>query len=176
MTPGPRISGPSHSDKRCRRTATSPFGRSVLSGALLAWLLTAVAAAEPLPVGQLPVGDRTITVEVAATPAAMARGLMFREYLPDDHGMLFIWARDQVVGMWMKNTLIPLSVAFIDSEYRVRNIAEMEPHSRYVHPSDGPVRYALEMNRGWFERHGVRPGTHLAGLPGLLSQLGVKLD
>jgi len=146
------------------------------TGFLVLWLLAASAAAEALPVAELPIADRTLTVEIAATPETMARGLMFREHLLDDHGMLFIWPGDQVVGMWMKNTLIPLSVAFIDSEYRVRNIADMEPHSRRVHPSDGPVRFALEVNRGWFERHDVRPGARIDGLPALLSQLGAKLD
>jgi len=146
------------------------------TGFLVLWLLAAPAAAEPLPIAELPIADRTLTVEIAATPQAMARGLMFREHLPDDHGMLFIWPGEQVVGMWMQNTLIPLSVAFIDSEYRVRNIADMEPHSRRVHASDGPVRYALEVNRGWFERHGVRPGTRIDGLSALLPQLGTKLD
>jgi uncharacterized protein len=138
------------------------------------WLLAVTAAAETLPVAELPIADRTLTVEIAATPQTMARGLMFREHLPEDHGMLFIWTQDQVVGMWMQNTLIPLSVAFIDRDYRVRNIADMEPHSRHVHASDGPVRYALEVNRGWFERHGVHPGTRIDGLPALLSQLGAK--
>ena len=146
------------------------------TGLVVFWLLAATAAAEPLPLAELPIAERTLTVEIAATPQAMARGLMFREHLPDDHGMLFIWPGDQVVGMWMKNTLIPLSVAFIDREYRVRNIADMEPHSRRVHPSDGPVRYALEVNLGWFERHGVHPGTRIDGLPALLSQVGAKVD
>jgi hypothetical protein len=74
----------------------------------------------------------------------------------------------------MENTLIPLSVAFIDREFRVRNIAHMEPLSRRVHRSDGTVRYALEVNRGWFERHGVGPGTRIDGLPALLSSLGAE--
>jgi uncharacterized protein len=170
---GPELPGP---NLRCRGNGKASFGRYTLAGVLLVWLLSAATAADTLPVQELRVGDQTVMVEVAATPAAMARGLMFREHLPDDHGMLFIWPGDQVVGMWMKNTLIPLSVAFIDREYRVRNIADMEPHSRHVHASDGPVRYALEVNRGWFERHGVHPGTRIDGLPGLLWQLGAISD
>ena len=151
-------------------------GSRALIGFVTLWVLAAAAAAESLPAGELPIAGQTLTVEIAATPETMARGLMFREHLPDDHGMLFIWPGDQVVGMWMKNTLIPLSVAFIDRDYRVRNIADMEPHSRRVHPSDGPVRFALEVNRGWFERHGVRPGTRIDGLPALLSQLDANPD
>ncbi len=111
--------------------------------AALLWLLATVAHADTLSVRELPIADQTLTVEIVNTPEAMARGLMFREHLPEDHGMLFVWPADQVVGMWMKNTLIPLSVAFIDREYRIRNIARMEPHSLRVHTSEGPVRYAL---------------------------------
>ncbi|MFO8152828.1 DUF192 domain-containing protein [Thioalkalivibrio sp.] len=147
-----------------------------LALAVLLWLLAAVAAAEGLPVRELAIADRILTVEIAATPEAMSRGLMFREHLPDGHGMLFVWPGDQVVGMWMQNTLIPLSVAFIDSDYRIRNIAHMEPHSRDVHASDGPVRYALEVNRGWFQRHGVAPGMRIAGLGTLLDQPDARID
>ncbi|TVP83871.1 MAG: DUF192 domain-containing protein [Thioalkalivibrio sp.] len=144
--------------------------------ATLLWLLAAAAAAETLPVRELPIADRTLTVEIADTPEAMARGLMFREYLPEDHGMLFVWPGDQAVGMWMKNTLIPLSVAFIDREYRIRNIARMEPRSLRVHASEGPVRYALEVNRGWFERHGVAPGMRIDGLEALLGHPDSRID
>lgn len=129
-----------------------------------------------LPVGELPIAGKILTVEIAATPDTMARGLMFREYLPEDHAMLFVWPQDQVVGMWMKNTLIPLSVAFIDRDFRVRNISDMEPHSLRVHPSRGPVRYALEVNRGWFERHGIRTGSRIEGLPALLKYLHAATD
>jgi uncharacterized protein len=128
-------------------------------------------ADEALPVRALSIADQALRVEIAATPAAISRGLMFREHLPDDHGMLFIWPHDQVVGMWMQNTRVPLSAAFIDRDFEVRNIADMEPYSRRVHPSDGPVRYALEVNRGWFERHGVAPGDRLDGLSALIHNL-----
>lgn len=155
---------------------TTLFGWPTLLAVVMAWLLATAAAAETLPLAELPIADQTLTVEIANTPETMARGLMFREHLPEYHGMLFIWPQDQVVGMWMQNTLIPLSVAFIDREYRVLNIADMEPNSRRVHPSDGPVRYALEVNRGWFDRHGVRPGTHIDGLAALLSELDAESD
>ena len=130
-------------------------------------------ADEALLVRALSIASQTLRVEIAATPAAISRGLMFRDHLPGDHGMFFIWPHDQVVGMWMKHTRIPLSVAFIDCDFEVRNIADMEPYSRRVHPSDGPVRYALEVNRGWFERHGVAPGDRLDGLSALIHNLDV---
>lgn len=167
---------PTAMNPRHRWTASVlPIGQWLLAVALFG-LLAAAASAESLPIRELPIAGQTLTVEIAATPEAMARGLMFREHLPEDHGMLFIWPRDQVTGMWMQNTLIPLSVAFIDSEFRVRNIADMEPLSRRIHPSDGPVRYALEVNLGWFERHGVRAGTRIDGLPALLSSLAARPD
>ncbi|MBS0002692.1 MAG: DUF192 domain-containing protein [Thioalkalivibrio sp.] len=147
-----------------------------LALAALLWLLAATAAAQGLPVRELPIADRILTVEIAATPEAMSRGLMFREHLPDGHGMLFVWPGDQVVGMWMQNTLIPLSVAFVDGDYRIRNIAHMEPHARDVHTSEGPVRYALEVNRGWFERHDIAPGMRIDGLEAVLETPDGRID
>lgn len=155
----------------CGRVTLIP----ALGLAALLWLVAA-AGADSLPVGELPIADRTLTVEIADTPESMARGLMFREHLPEDHGMLFVWPTDQVVGMWMKNTLIPLSVAFIDREYRIRNIAHMEPRSLRVRASEGPVRYALEVNRGWFERHGVTSGMRIDGLEALVGEPGGRVD
>jgi uncharacterized protein len=143
--------------------------------ALLFWFALAAAQAETAP-RELRLAGQTLTVEIAAAPDTMARGLMHREHLPDDHGMLFIWPADQVVAMWMKNTLIPLSVAFIGSDFRVLNIADMEPHSRQVHPSHGPARYALELNQGWFARHGVEAGSRIDDLERLLTGLAEHAD
>ena len=140
------------------------------AAALLLWFAIGGARAE-FPTEELRVADQTLTVEIAATPQAMARGLMFREHMPEDHGMLFIWPGEQVVAMWMKNTLIPLSVAFIDRDFRVLNIADMEPRSLRTHPSQGPARYALEVNQGWFGRHGVEAGTRIDDLERLLADL-----
>ena len=164
---------------RSRRPGGAGVGLTPTPGLALAallWLLAATAAAEGLPVRELPIADRILTVEIAATPEAMSRGLMFREHLPDGHGMLFVWPGDQVVGMWMQNTLIPLSVAFVDGDYRIRNIAHMEPHSRDVHTSEGRVRYALEVNRGWFERHGITPGMRIDGLGAVLETPDGRID
>lgn len=101
---------------------------------------------------------------------------MFREHMPESHGMLFVWPGDQVVAMWMKNTLIPLSVAFIDHDLRVLNIADMEPRSLELHPSRGPARFALEVNQGWFDRHGVEAGARIEDLERLLADLAAGAD
>ena len=112
----------------------------------------------------LAVAGHTLWVEIADTPRAIWRGLMDRDNLPDEHGMLFIFPEERIVGMWMKNTRIPVSVAFIDREFRIQSIADMEPYSLEIHRSDGPVRYALEVNRGWFQRHGFGPDDALYGV------------
>lgn len=146
--------------------------------ALLVALLWVSAAAAPgeLPVRELTLADQTLQVEIAQTPATMSQGLMHRDHLPEDRGMLFVWPRDQVVGMWMKNTRIPLSVAFIDREYRILNIADMQPHSLQTHPSAGPARYALEVNQGWFARNGIAAGTRIDDLEHLLASLSKPAD
>ncbi|HET7479874.1 MAG TPA: DUF192 domain-containing protein [Rubrobacteraceae bacterium] len=107
-----------------------------------------------------------IRVEIADTPAEQEKGLMFRKSLGKDRGMLFVFPDEQVRSFWMKNTLIPLSIAYIDSDGRIIDLQEMKalddqpPH--YV--SAGPARYALEANKGYFEEHGVKVGAR-AELP-----------
>ncbi|MCG5509885.1 DUF192 domain-containing protein [Ectothiorhodospira lacustris] len=113
----------------------------------------------------LQIGTHHLTAEVADTADLRARGLMFRESLPPDHGMLFVWEQPEPVAMWMLNTPLPLSVAFIDEEGQILNIARMQPHSRTLHHSTGAARYALEMRRGWFQDHGVQSGQTVTGLP-----------
>ena len=106
-------------------------------------------------------------VEVADTPAEQEKGLMFRKSLGKDRGMLFVFPDEQVRSFWMKNTLIPLSIAYIDSKGRIIDLQEMKalddqpPH--YV--SAKPARYALEANKGFFEEHGVKVGDRVK-LPG----------
>jgi uncharacterized membrane protein (UPF0127 family) len=117
------------------------------------------------PVVQLNAGMHLIRAEVVADMAARAQGLMHRRSLPQNAGMLFIFDEHAVHCMWMKNTLIPLSVAFIDDGGTIVNIADMEPHSEASHCAAQPVRYALEMNRGWFAQRGIKPGTRLGGVP-----------
>ena len=123
------------------------------------------AMAQQLPVVQLNAGMHLIRAEVVADYATRAQGLMHRKSLAQNAGMLFIFDNEAVHCMWMKNTLIPLSVAFIDDRGTIVNIADMEPHSEVSHCAAQPVRYALEMNRGWFAARGIKPGTRLGGVP-----------
>ena len=132
--------------------------------------LLAFAAAPALaqnPVAQLNAGMHLIHAEVVSEPGSRAQGLMYRKSLAQNAGMLFIFDEQAPHCMWMKNTLIALSVAFIDDNGGIVNIADMEPHSEASHCATRPVRYALEMNRGWFAARGVKPGSRLGGLPGI---------
>jgi len=99
-----------------------------------------------------------ITVEIARTEAERAKGLMHRKNLPDGKGMIFIFDRDQQMSFWMKNTVIPLSIAFIASTGRIIEIRDMQPLDLSAVKSSRSVRYALEMPQGWFDRAGVKPG------------------
>jgi len=99
-----------------------------------------------------------ITVEMARTDEEKAQGLMYRKKLPDGEGMIFIYDRDQQMSFWMKNTVIPLSIAFIAADGRIIEIRDMQPHDLSAVKSSRSVRYALETPQGWFERAGVKPG------------------
>ena len=131
------------------------------------WLALAVFAVAP-PAGaeqvQLKFGPRVLSVEVADTPAEREYGLMRRTSMPENQGMLFVFPADSRQCMWMKDTLIPLSVAFMDAQGRIVNIADMQPQSRQIHCSAKPVRYALEMNRGWFARRAIQAGDIATGM------------
>ncbi len=102
--------------------------------------------------------DINLTVEIAETPEARARGLMSRKTLDADAGMLFVWPQDTGSGFWMKDTLIPLSVAFIDGSGKVVDIQDMQPLDETVHHSPAAYRYAVEANQGWFAAHGIESG------------------
>jgi uncharacterized membrane protein (UPF0127 family) len=133
-------------------------------------VLAALAAAPALaqhPVAQLNAGMHLIRAEVVSDPGTRAQGLMYRKSMAQNAGMLFIFDEAEVHCMWMKNTLIPLSVAFIDDRGAIVNIADMEPQTEASHCAAQPVRYALEMNRGWFAARGVKPGSRLGGIPGV---------
>jgi uncharacterized membrane protein (UPF0127 family) len=132
--------------------------------AAVASLLLAAAAHAELPVVELTAGMHIIRAEVAADFGTRAQGLMFRKSLERNAGMLFIFDESAVHCMWMKNTYIPLSVAFIDEEGAIVNIADMQPHSERSHCAAKPARYALEMTQGWFAERGIKPGTKLRGL------------
>jgi uncharacterized membrane protein (UPF0127 family) len=135
--------------------------------ALLALAAAPALAQQPLPVVQLNAGMHLIRAEVAADYASRMTGLMHRSSMPSNVGMLFIFDDDQRQCMWMKNTLIPLSVAFIDEKGTVINIEDMAPQTEDSHCASRPSRYALEMNRGWFAARGIKPGSRLGGIPGV---------
>jgi uncharacterized membrane protein (UPF0127 family) len=110
-------------------------------------------------------GMYNIKVEVAQTPQEHATGLMWRTSMPANEGMLFIFPRAGQQCFWMKNTLLPLSIAFIDDNGRIVNLDEMQPQTENPHCSAQPVRFVLEMNKGWFKKHGFKPGDQLKGAP-----------
>jgi uncharacterized membrane protein (UPF0127 family) len=105
-----------------------------------------------------------IRVEVAKTPEEREKGLMGRKHLGPDDGMLFIFETEDYHGFWMKNTLIPLNIAFIDKGGRIVSIAEMKPLTLDSHDPPKPILYALEMNKGWFSKHGIKAGD-VVGFP-----------
>jgi hypothetical protein len=116
------------------------------------------------PVTRLNAGLYVIQAEVADTEAKREQGLMFRRQMAPNEGMVFLFGAPAGVCMWMKNTLIPLSVAFIDGDGRIVNIEEMAPQTLDSHCSKKPVPYALEMNAGWFKHKNIKPGSLIEGL------------
>jgi uncharacterized protein len=134
--------------------------------ALALFSTIAFAEAEPpqLPKINLSVGTRAIVVEVASIPSDRAQGLMFRKKMANNEGMLFVYPQPHITGMWMKNTLIPLSVAFIDEKGAIINIEEMKPETLDAHMAKAPAKYSLEMSSGWFKKHKLGPGTKIKGL------------
>ncbi len=137
------------------------------SAAFLAWALASALpgiARSELPLLELSAGVHRIVAEVANTGASRAEGLMYRRQLAANHGMLFVFPEANRRCMWMRNTYIALSVAFIDDRGTVINVAEMQPQTETNHCAARPARYALEMNAGWFVRRGIGPGARLEGL------------
>jgi hypothetical protein len=104
------------------------------------------------------VGQKELIAEIASTDEEKSRGLMGRKHLPEDQGMLFMYLTSVKPQFWMKDTLIPLSVAFIDHTNTIIEIRDMEPLSEARVSSRAPVRFALEVNQGWFEKNNIRPG------------------
>lgn len=123
--------------------------------------------ADPLFTYPLSIKKHAIRAEIANSEQDRLHGLMFREKLAENAGMIFLYPHPEVTAMWMKNTRIPLSVAFIGTDGRILNIADMEPYSEQAHPSAGVAAYALEMNRGWFSNLGIRAGDIVEGLKAL---------
>jgi hypothetical protein len=116
-----------------------------------------------LPRIQLQAGMHQIQVQVAATPDQRAIGLMHRAEMPQGEGMLFAFEQASQQCFWMKNTLLPLTAAFIADDGSIVNLADMKPQTTDAHCSDQPVRWVLEMNQGWFAKRGIKAGFKLQG-------------
>jgi uncharacterized protein len=134
-------------------------------GALAGLLFAAAASAQDsMPVLELTAGMHRIEAEVAANDQNRQVGLMNRRVMPPQRGMLFVFGRENMHCMWMRNTYLPLSVAFMDADGVIINIEDMQPQTESNHCAKKPARYALEMNQGWFAQRGIKPGTRLGGI------------
>jgi uncharacterized membrane protein (UPF0127 family) len=131
----------------------------------VAFLVPAMAHPAELPTRTLTVGTQKAVVEVVDTEQQRATGLMNRFSLQPDHGMLFVFDRPQPLAFWMKNTYIPLSIAFLDADGTILNIEDMKPQDEATHWSKGNALYAVEMKQGWFRGKNIEAGAKVAGLP-----------
>ena len=126
----------------------------------------AQSRAQPtLPTLKITAGIHVITAEAATTPQSRTVGLMHRERLAPNHGMLFVFEDKSQQCFWMRNTLVPLTIAFIEDDGTIVQLADMAPKSEANHCSQKPVRFALEMEQGWFAKRGLAAGAKLGGLP-----------
>lgn len=130
-------------------------------------VISSLTMAGTLPSIELKAGKEKIQVQVASTPDSQQLGLMYRRYLPENEGMLFQFSDKAGHCFWMRNTEIPLSIAFIGDDGRVVNIEEMQAHTDDNHCPVKPIRFALEMNKAWFTLHNINPGSLIDGLPRL---------
>ncbi len=139
---------------------------TILAASFL-FILTENAAAQgpSLPIIELKAGMYRIEAELADTPAARQTGLMYRTFMPTNTGMLFVFPEKAIHCFWMRNTKLPLTIAFIDDDGKIVNLSDMEPETQNNHCPRGPVRFALEMNQQWFTQRALGPGTVITGLP-----------
>jgi len=142
-----------------------PYALLVGLAALAAGAAIAQEGPQRLPAITLNACIHVIHAEVAQTPNERATGLMFRNALSANDGMLFAFEQPGVQCFWMKNTLVPLSTAFVADDGTIVNIEDMQPQTLDSHCSAGPVRFVLEMNQGWFAKRGLQRGAKLQGAP-----------
>ena len=145
----------------------SLFGRCAVIVATAGTCLSAARA--ELPLVELGAGMHRIEAELAHTDQARQIGLMNRKAMAQQRGMVFVFTQEARHCMWMKNTLIPLSVAFMDRDGRILNIADMKPQTEDSHCAAAPARFALEMNAGWFAARGIGVGSVIRGVDRLPS-------
>ncbi len=155
-------------------THTGDGLRSRLATVVLAFSVVTTASAQAPQASEAPqalqtiplqAGFHRITAQVARTPDHRQIGLMHRKSMPDHEGMLFVFDDATVQCFWMKNTLLPLSAAFVRDDGSIVNIVDMKPQTLDSHCSTEPVRYVLEMNQGWFAKRALGPGKKLTGAP-----------
>lgn len=145
-----------------------PFSCLLLVAALVAPWVGASAQDQPqldLQRVQIGAGMYQIDAQVAATPLEQQIGLMFRKEMPQQEGMLFVFKQPSTQCFWMKNTLLPLTAAFVADDGRIVNLVDMKPQTLDSHCSEEPVRFVLEMNQGWFAKKNIRKGFKLTGAP-----------
>src|SRR3954467_9074047 len=140
---------------------------AVTAFAAIAFTFAASAqeAQTDLPRVRLTTGMHQIDAQVAQTFEQRMTGLMFRKDMPQHEGMLFVFDQPSVQCFWMKNTLLPLTAAFVADDGTIVNLADMKPMTEESHCSTKPVRFVLEMNQGWFAKKGIKPGMKLSGPP-----------
>jgi len=138
---------------------------AVIAALCVAAVASAQDGPQKLAQVRLNAGIHNINAELASTPQQREIGLMFRNAMPANDGMLFVFEQPGQQCFWMRNTLIPLSVAFIGDDGSVVNIDDMKPQTEDSHCSAKPVRFVLEMNVGWFDKRGVKPGSRFQGDP-----------
>lgn len=144
-----------------------PFA-ALLFPVVLAFAGPALAQDSPqlnLPRIQITAGIYQINAQVAQAPEQRTTGLMFRREMPQQEGMLFVFEQPSGLCFWMKNTLLPLTAAFVADDGTIVNLADMKPLTTDTHCAAKPVRYVLEMNQGWFAKRGIKAGSKLAGVP-----------
>ncbi len=143
------------------------FALLLIVGGVLAQETAQVA----LPAITLSVGGKAVTAEVADEPQERVTGLMFRRNLAQDSGMLFVMPEPERAAFWMKNTRLPLSVAYINQSGMILEIHDLQPLDEKPVPSAfSNIAYALEMEQGWFLRNGIMAGDRIKGLPPLTGQ------
>ena len=131
---------------------------------LLVALWATTSAFAQMPRLELAAGFHRIEVEVAADQPNRMQGLMQRRAMPANQGMLFVFPQIERHCMWMRNTFLPLSIAFLDEQGSILNIEDMKPQTENNHCASGPARFALEMNVGWFASKGLKPGVRISGI------------
>jgi uncharacterized protein len=149
-------------------TRTLHFVARIAPLALVAAVTLATAQDDPqmnLPRTTLQAGMHRIDAQVAMTPEQRQIGLMWRKEMPAHEGMLFVFEQPAGQCFWMKNTLLPLTAAFVADDGTIVNLEDMKPQTTDPHCSAKPVRYVLEMNKGWFAKKGIKAGSKLTGEP-----------